>query len=326
MTIRWGILGCGDVVRKRVAGAIAGEPRSRLVAACRRDAGRIELFCRENAIERPYTRDAELLADRQIDAVYIATPVDCHLPQTLAAAAAGKQVLVEKPMALSPAACDEMIAACRAAGVKLGVAYYRRFYPVVERMSQIIAGGEIGRPLSVAALCSTPLGMRPGEEGYWRVDPASGGGGSLMDIGSHRLNLFLHLFGPIEVVKALCGTQAATYAAEDSATLALRFASGMHGSLRCFFGMSIDPDEFAVEGTRGRLFASPLNGGRLVVDVGSSRRVEDHPPAGNFNAPLVADFVDAILDNRAPRVTGEEGRAVNEVMQRAYRNAHSPGE
>ena len=116
-TIRWGILGCGDVARRRVAGAIAGDPHSSLLAACRRNGEALEQFCGDFGVERGYTDENDLIGDSDIDAVYIATPVDRHLPQTLACAAAGKHVLCEKPMAMSVEECDRMIAACADAGV-----------------------------------------------------------------------------------------------------------------------------------------------------------------------------------------------------------------
>jgi len=320
MTIRWGLIGCGDIARKRVADALIDAPNSRLLAACRRDEQQLRSFAEEYAVERFRMRAEDVIADPEIDAVYIATPVNLHLPQTLAAARAGKHVLVEKPMALSTAECQQMVDACRVAGVKLGVAYYRRFYPIVRRMKEIVASGEIGIPMLISAATSTALGMQPGEEG-WRVVPAESGGGALMDIGSHRLNLFLDLFGPIVNVAAFCNTLAGTYAAEDCATLLLRFQSGAHGTLHCLFNTNAELDEFNIVGTRGRLHANPLNGGELVVDLGSEERVEECPPPANLHGPLVADFVAAILERREPLVTGEEGLRVNEVMERAYQSS-----
>ena len=202
MPLRWGILGCGDIVRKRVARAIQTHPACRLEAACRRDEARLQEFCKAFEVPRGYTDADELLRDAAIDAVYIATPVRLHLPQTLAAAAAGKHVLVEKPMARSVLECDAMIAACRQAGVKLGVAYYRRFYPIVARMRALVQDGAIGDVLSVSAVTSTPLALGAGEEGAWRVVLEESGGGALMDIGSHRIDLFLDLFGAIQDVHA----------------------------------------------------------------------------------------------------------------------------
>lgn len=322
MTIRWGILGCGDIARKRVAAAIQDDPGSELVAACRRDEAKLRQFCDDFGVDRGYTRDADLIAAADVDAVYIATPVKDHHPQTLSVAAAGKHVLCEKPMAMNAQQCDEMIAACRDHGVRLGVAYYRRFYPIVHRMKQLIADGAVGSPISAAAICSTPLAIGPGEDGYWRVIPELGGGGALMDIGSHRINLLLDMFGEVASVKAFCNSVAADYQADDCATLIFQFCGGMHGSLQCLFGTPVDPDEFSVWGTRGRLVAAPLNGAELHIYTDSGCRTEEHPPAANLNAPLIADFVEGIENGRPPEVTGEEGRAATRVMDLAYANAN----
>jgi predicted dehydrogenase len=101
----------------------------------------------------------------------------------------------------------------------------------------------------------------------------------------------------------------------------LRFASGVHGVLQCYFGTDYMADEFTILGAKGMLSANPLNGSELVVQVGKERRVESHPPPANLHGPLVADFTRAILESRPPRVTGEEGLRANEVMEAAYREA-----
>ena len=107
MPIRWGILGCGDVARRRVADAIRNDPSSELLAACRRNESALQTFCQDFDVPRAYTSDADLLNDPDIDAFYIATPVNHHLGQTLTAAKLGKHVLVEKPMAMSTEECGE---------------------------------------------------------------------------------------------------------------------------------------------------------------------------------------------------------------------------
>jgi predicted dehydrogenase len=318
MAIRWGIIGCGDVARKRVAGAIQSDVNSELLAICRRDEAKLRKFADEFAVSIATTFADEIIESPEVDAVYIATPVNLHGPQTIAAAAAGKHVLVEKPMAMTTVECNEMIAACDNADVRLGVAYYRPFYPVVHRMQELVQSGEIGKVLSVSAMTCTPFSVDPGEDGYWRVLPEAGGGGALMDIGSHRLELFLRMFGPVSDVKAQCSTVAASYQADDVSTLALRFESGIHGLLQCCFGSSTDPDEFAILGTAGRLVSRPLNGGELIIEHGREQVIEQHPPAPNFSSPLIADFSVAILESRRPLVSGETGRDVNLVMEQAY--------
>ena len=320
MTIRWGILGCGDVAHKRVAAAISSQAESQLFSACRRDESKLEAFCAVHGAKRAYTNAEDLIADTDVDALYIATPVSLHCEQTLAAARAGKHVLVEKPMAMSVAECDEMVAVGEERGVTLGVAYYRRFYPVVERMRALVAEGRIGEPFSITAVTATPFGFEPGEDGYWRVVLPEGGGGAMMDIGSHRINLFLSFFGNAIGVKALFSTLGVSYKAENCASVILQFESGAHGSLQCFFGTDVDPAEFTIVGTRGRLIASPLNGSELVIETAEGRWTESHPPPSNFNAPLIDDFVAAIHSGGTPRVSGDEGRRTNAVLERAYQS------
>src|SRR2546421_2382921 len=145
--LSWGLIGCGDIARKRGAPALRDSADCDLVAVSR---GRVELaetFAREFGVRKWYSAWQELLLDQEIDAVYIATPVNLHVSQTIAAAEAGKHVLCEKPMAMNVSECDRMIAAARANKVKLGVAYYRHFYPVIERVKEIIQASEIVAPV-----------------------------------------------------------------------------------------------------------------------------------------------------------------------------------
>ena len=321
MVLTWGLLGCGDIARKRVAEAILAQPNCRLLAACRRNESELGRFCEQFKIEHAYACDSDLLQDADVQAVYVATPVALHCPQTIAAARAGKHVLVEKPMALSVAECEQMIAACAKAGISLGVAYYRTFYPAVGRIKQLVAEGAIGRVLNVQATAETLLprplaGQRP-----WRLARAQAGGGPLMDIGSHRIQLFLELFGPVAKIKSICSPATGNDEVENRAVIVLRFQNGIIGSLICSFADSGYIDEFRVIGTQGRLEVSPLNSGRLIVVKEGLERIENHPPAANLHEPLIADFVAAIQETRRPRVSGEDGRDVNQVIEQAYKAA-----
>lgn len=318
MTIRWGILGCGDVARRRVATAIQQNPDSILQAVCRRNQQKLQQFCDDFEVPDSYTDSQQLLDATNIDAVYVATPVYLHQPQTLLAAQQGKHVLVEKPMAMSVNECESMIEVCQQNQVKLGVAYYRRFYPVITRIGEILASGEVGQPLSVTAVTATPFNFQPGDDGYWRVLKEEGGGGALMDIGSHRIDLFQHLFGPIGEVAGFTSTLAADYVADNCTTLTMRFTSGVHAVLQCYFGATIDPDEFTILGTNGRLTVAPLNEGKLIVELADGRREELLPPHDNFNDPLIDDFVAAIAEDREPLISGAAGCGTNQVIEAAY--------
>jgi predicted dehydrogenase len=139
------LIGCGDIAGKRVAPAFRDLDNCELVAVNRARYDLAEQFARQFTVKRWYRQWQDLLEDEEIDAVYIATPPHLHAEQTIAAAEAGKHVICEKPMALDAQACRRMIAACRTAGVRLSTAYYRHFYPVVNRIKEVLSSGEIGK-------------------------------------------------------------------------------------------------------------------------------------------------------------------------------------
>src|SRR2546429_9859202 len=145
--LTWGLIGCGDIARKRVAPALRDLEGCEFIAVSREREDLTEAFAKEFGAKRWYGTWQDLLKDEEIDAVYIATPVHLHAQQTIAAAEAGKHVLCEKPLAMNVRECDQIIDACQSHNVKLGVAYYRHFYPVVERIKAIIKHGEIGTPV-----------------------------------------------------------------------------------------------------------------------------------------------------------------------------------
>ncbi len=317
MTIRWGLIGVGDIANKRVASAIQNDPNSKLVAVCRRSELELNHFADRFEVPYRFTDANELIASADLDAIYIATPVDFHCPQTIAAAQAGRHVLVEKPMALSPAQCDQMIETCDRANVCLGVAYYRRFYPVVIRIQQLIGSGSLGRILSVSCVTGNPSRFPAND---WRVMLARGGGGPLMDIGSHRIDLLMQLFGEVQAVKASVAPSP-DYQAEQVATLLMGFKAGTHGVLQCYFGTINAPDRLEIVGTEGRITVEDLNQGDLLLYSAGGVTQESHPLASNLHAPLIEDFSKAIAEGRSPTVCGRVGKQTNVVIQLAYEDA-----
>jgi predicted dehydrogenase len=320
MMVRWGLVGCGDIAEKRVVAALQGAASSTLVACTRRDASRLDEFRRRHGIPRGYTRYEDLLNDREIDAVYLATPVDGHLPQALAAAEAGKHVLCEKPMALSVAECMRMVHACRANRVRLGVAYYRRFYPVVACLHALVAEGHIGEPVHARVTLVEPSTLALHQQDAWRFAPARSGGGLLMDMASHRLDLLASLFGLPLLVSAFTSARRLGLAVEDTGSVQLEFQGEMHAQLfASHCGLPVD--EFTITGTAGSLTANPLNGTDVVLRTRSGEQVLSPGRPANLHQPLVEDFVEAVLQGRDPLVSGEEGVKASAILEAAYRSA-----
>jgi len=315
---RWGLIGAGDIARQRVAPAMRESTGSTLVAVSRARSGLAAAAAAEFGAERWYARWQDLVADEVIDGVYVATPVDVHAEQTIAAAECGKHVLCEKPMAMTAAECDRMIAACRASGVTLGVAYYRRFYPVVHRVKALVAAGEIGAPVVAQMNAFEWFDPDTNHPRGWLLDPVRSGGGPMMDFGCHRLEVLVNLFGPVRSTAAVTANVVFTRAVDDTAAVLLQFESGPCATVTVTHAAGERQDTLDVFGTRGSIRCDNLNAGgmRIVTDAGE--RIEMHPPAANVHLPMIEDFVEAVAARRAPAVDGIIGRDIAAIEDRIY--------
>ncbi len=316
--IRWGIIGAGDIVKKRIVTAIRIDASSDLIAVARRDGHLVEPFAKENGIPRWYSNHLELLADRDIDAVYIASPVFLHLSHTMDAARAGKHVLCEKPMAMTAGECDTMIDECTNAAVKLGIAYYRRFYPVIDRVRRALRSGEIGKP--VFAQVNTFEAFDPGPEHprRWFIQKDKSGGGPMMDFGCHRIEILVDLFGPVAEIRSVNTNAHFDREVEDTSSTIFGFADGVCASLTVTHAAKASVDSFDIYGTEGSIRIASLNSGEIAISNSNGEAAEVHPPAANFHVPLIQDFTTALIGGRAPAVSGEAGREVARIVDEIY--------
>ena len=316
--LRWGLIGAGDIVRKRIVPALQELDNCELVAVSRGRAELAEAFAAEFGIERWYADWCEMLADAAVEAVYIASPVCLHAEHTIAAAEAGKHVLCEKPMAMNVEECDEMIAACEANNVKLGIAYYRRFYPVVERIRQLIASGEIGKPVFCQINTFEYFNPGPDHPRRWFVEKAKSGGGPMMDFGCHRLEILTDLFGRVTRTESMTANVEFQREVEDTAAVLLQFESGTCASLVVTHASHEPQDTLDIFGTKGSVHISSLNSGEIRIKSSTGEMIESHPPSANFHTPLIQDFADAVLKGSEPLVGGETGRIVARIEQDIY--------
>jgi len=316
--VRWGLIGCGDIARKRVAKLLANLPQSELAAVSRAQAELAESFATEFGAKKWYADWRELIADVEIDAVYIATPVNLHARQTITSAAAGKHVLCEKPMALNVSECDQMLAACRAHNVKLGVAYYRHFYPIVHRIKSLIESGEIGVPVVVQINSFEWFDPGLDHPRAWLLNKDVSGGGPMFDFGCHRIEVLLDVFGKVSKISALRANRFFQRDVEDVASVLFQFERGVAGVLTVAHSAGEPQDTFDVFGSRGSIHVPVLNKGEIRIVTEAGERTELHAPRENIHQPLLEDFIDAVLNDRQPQVGGEIGRAVAEVLEMVY--------
>ncbi|MDE3166543.1 MAG: Gfo/Idh/MocA family oxidoreductase [Acidobacteriota bacterium] len=303
-TLTWLVAGIGDISSKRVLPAILAEPRSRLAGIVTRTPSKAEPF------GVPSWPDfGRALEACDAAAVYIATPVFLHAPQTIAALRAGRHVLCEKPMALNYAGAAAMVETARACARTLGIAYYRRMYPKVERARVLLSAGAIGRPVFAEATAHddfNPLGTARA----WLADPAQAGAGPLRDIASHRIDLFNYLFGEPARVSTHVSTLVHPLAVEDNATVMIDYPCGVRGIVDVRWHARPPRDEFRIRGTEGELDLTPLNAPDLVFPGGC----ESHPAPANLHYPCIEDFVSAVMEHRAPRSSGESALLAERVM------------
>jgi predicted dehydrogenase len=305
---------------KRVAPALRDIVEGEFVAVSRARAEKLQEFATRFGARTMYSSWQEMLADPEIDAVYIATPVHLHAPQTLLAAAAGKHVLCEKPMALDVEECDRMIDACRANGVKLGVAYYRRFYPVIGRIKEILTQGDIGTPVLAQINAFESFNPPAGDTRHWFVEKKKAGGGPMMDFGCHRIEVLLNIFGPVRGVQANVGRVLFDREVEDTAVAVLEMSCGTRATLTVTHAVCERQDSLDIYGSRGSIHVPVLNEARLVVKTGTGERQESHPPHRNIHQPLIEDFARAVLAGREPVVDGHVGREVARTTAAIYRS------
>jgi predicted dehydrogenase len=297
--VRWLVIGIGDITRKRVLPAILAEPRSELYGLVTRDPAKALPYAPARVFATLDDALCEEAIDAAIDAVYVASPVALHAPQTIASLRAGKHVLGEKPAAMNYTEAQSIAIAARAGGKLWGIAYYRRLYPKLIRTRELIAAGAIGQPVLAEANCHCWL---PAQERSWLWDPAMAGGGPLYDIASHRIDALNFLFGHPKGATGLLSNAVHKLKVEDSATVLIDYPRGARGIVDVRWNSHIERDQFRVIGTDGEIDLDPLNGPMLRCGA----HEENLPAHANVHFPAIANFVDAVEDGTAPACPGEE--------------------
>lgn len=293
--LNWLVVGVGDITKKRVLPAILAEPRSRLAGIVTRSPEKAEPYGAP-----AWTDLGTALNEANCNAVYVASPVVLHAPQTIASLRGGKHVLCEKPVAMNYAEACSMQAAAEETGRTLGIAYYRRTYPKIQRARQLLAEGVIGRPVLAEATSHDWFHPEDGFRG-WLLDPAMAGGGPLYDIASHRIDLMNYLFGEPNKANGFVSHLVHPTQVEDNATVLIEYGCGVRGCVDVRWHSRVPRDEFRIRGTEGEMDLTPLNSGRLVYPGGE----EDLPPHANLHYPCVENFVSAVLDGTPLLATGE---------------------
>ncbi len=334
--IKWGVIGSAGIARRRTIpeGIMAAENAELSVVFDINEAANAEIAKEFNA--KAAGSMEELLAS-DIQAVYIATPAVLHYDQVIACAKAGKNVLCEKPLAMTIEEAEKMIAFCEDAGVLLGSGFMMRFHTQHQKALEMLQQGKLGTPVLGRAQLSC---WYPPMEGAWRQDPATGGGGSLMDMGSHCIDLLEMFFGKVKKVSCFINNSVHDYKSEDSAVVNLFFENGAMGIVDTFFCIPDNSSKNALElfGSKGSILAKGTIGqgdaGEMVAfleddnagyDAQQSRDaaagIEIKPEPINTYLAEIKEFSRAIIDGDTPSNNAQLGLESQKILQACYESA-----
>jgi predicted dehydrogenase len=320
MRIGWGVIGAGSVARRRTMPSMKAIDSAELVAVMVRDKERARAIASEYGAKRSYTDVLDLLSDGEIDAVYISTPVAFHKDHAVAALRAGKHVLLEKPMARTVRECDEIIEEARKSGKHLQICFIMRFHPAYREIKGMVESGEFGEIVMARAQMMKWYDIEPGS---WRLDPEISGGGVLIDVGSHLLDLMAFLLGDISEISAIKDSRVRGWRIEETATVVGRTSDGVQIVISTSYNTPYSETILEIYGTKGSvyIYALPDGKGWLMkwrTNAGSFERI--WPPIELFELQLdhFAKCIEGIED---PLVTGEDGRKNIGLIMAAYRSA-----
>jgi 1,5-anhydro-D-fructose reductase (1,5-anhydro-D-mannitol-forming) len=305
----WGLIGASTIAAEHMIGAIRAQPGHQVVAVTSTSAERGRAYADRHAIASSYGTVNELLADPAVQVVYISTTNELHLTQVLAAAAAGKHVLCEKPLALSVGDALSMVRACHQAGVVVATNHHLRNAATHRKIRDLVRDGAIGKPLYARVFHAVYL---PTHLQGWRLNKPQAGAGVILDITVHDVDTLRFILGaePVEAVGFAQSTSWASSGVEDGVMAVLRFDNGVLAQLHDAFTVKYSGTGIEVHGTQGSITGRNVMTQRPVGDV--VLRTE----AGEATVPVehqnlyergVAAFCAALRGVGAPAATGEDG-------------------
>jgi 1,5-anhydro-D-fructose reductase (1,5-anhydro-D-mannitol-forming) len=318
-TIRWGIIGCGDVTEVKSGPAFQKAQGSQLVAVMRRDAAKAADYAQRHNVPRWYASADALIADKNVDAVYVATPPGTHELYAMKTLAAKKPCYVEKPMARNAAEARRMVEGFHAQNIPLFVAYYRRALPRFLKAKEILDSGALGRLFALEYQYHDGQMSKLVHPLPWRFQPEHSGGGLFMDLGSHALDLFDFFVGPIQFGWGrVRNRESKDFDVEDSVTLRfdtpLKISGVGHWS---FFGGE-QMDAFMIGGELGALHFSCFGNGPIYLKrANGTTEAFDLPNPPHVQQPLIQNIVDDLLGKAKSPSTGQTALRTQQVMDAA---------
>ncbi len=339
MKVKWGVIGaCGIAVRRTIHEGIIPAENAELVALMDIDKERLKEVANKYSNVRCYTKEDDLLKDEEVEVVYIATPTYLHHKQVLLAARAKKHILLEKPIAMNLEEAEEIISICKENKVKLTLDYMMRYHSYHQKIKEMLDEGKLGKLVMARAQLSC---WYPPIKGAWRQELSLGGGGSLIDMGTHCIDLLEMLVGKVVEVSCYTGNLVQDYSVEDTAVVLLKFETGALGIVDNHLNIPDASSENRLEiyGSKGSILAKGTIGqdssGHMVQRIEKEKKgyeaeqkreeikeEEISLRSVNMYQPEIEDFSRCVLEDSEPSLKGEDGLRNLRVILAAYESAN----
>jgi predicted dehydrogenase len=317
-----GIIGCGNVTEVKSGPAFNKVKNSKLIAVMRRNTALAEDYAIRHKVPRFYKNADDLINDKEINAIYVATPPGSHAEYAIKSIKAGKAVYIEKPMALNYNECRKIIKAGEKFKVPVFVAYYRRALPGFVMVKEMVEKGLIGKPefINLQLFKSASTEELTGNPS-WRVDPEISGGGHFFDLASHQLDYLDFLFGPIEKVNSIALNQAGLYKAEDYVSMEFLFKNKIAGSGIWSFAASSASSRDIIEiiGDKGQIKFSCFSFEPIVLENQEGRKEFINERPENVQVYLIEKVVKALAEGGTVVSTGITAARTSRVMDEAVK-------
>jgi predicted dehydrogenase len=334
--IKWGVIGSGGIARRRTIPEGIMHADNAILASVYDINAEVNAVVAKEFNAKAVNSIQELIQSG-IDAVYVASPVNLHLDHVISCARGKKHVLCEKPLGMTTKETERMISFCKGEGVLLGTSFMMRFLAQHQAALKIILDGKLGTPVYGRAQLSC---WYPPIVGAWRQDPTTSGGGSLMDMGSHCIDLLEMFFGKIKRVSCFINNSVHAYKSEDSAVVSLHFENGAIATVDTYFCIPDNSSKNILElyGSKGSILARGTIGqgdsGEMIAyleedtsgyNARQSRNISDgviiNPAPVNTYRAEIEEFSCAILEKREPENNVSLGLQSQKILASCYESA-----
>ncbi|MEO8111184.1 MAG: Gfo/Idh/MocA family oxidoreductase [Ginsengibacter sp.] len=318
-TIKWGIIGCGDVTEVKSGPAFNKVNNSSLVAVMRRDAGKAKDYAKRHNVPKWYADADQLINDPEVNAVYVATPPSSHEEYAIAALEAGKSVYVEKPMSVSFSAANNILNVVKENNAKLCVAHYRREQPLFKKAKELLAAKAIGEVRMVNLFCyKKPLSAEELNDPKvaWRVNTGIAGGGLFNDLAPHQLDLMLYFFGKVKNAFGVAANQAKQYDADDIVSGTILFENGVifNGSWCFSVNENDERDLCEIVGSKGKISFPVFEHRQIKVIINGKIETISFEKLQHVQQPMIAKVVEYFLDQSPNPCSAEVGVEVMRLI------------